>query len=172
LLQQRLKNFNLQGQVDCGDITAMPYPAQSFDRIFGSMILHHIKDFDSLGRELARVLKPTGKAVFWENSGENPLLRFARNHLAGRSWLGFKIPKFGDYEEEPLRRSSIEVLAQKIGSYELHFNQCVFFRVFDIYISRGRIPGVKQLCSSLDRVAARTPFRKYGYLQIVEFIKR
>ena len=132
------------------------------------MILHHMKDFQAVGRELGRVLQSGGKAVFWENSANNPILMFARNYIVGR----YGIPKFGDYEEHPLRRSSIETMAAEIGHFKIYFNQCVFFRVFDVYITRGKWKPVTDLCYALDRLMWKTPLRRFGYLQIVEFQKQ
>jgi 2-polyprenyl-3-methyl-5-hydroxy-6-metoxy-1,4-benzoquinol methylase len=58
----------------------LPYPDQHFDAIWGCAILHHL-DLGKAARELSRVLKPGGVAVFCEPWGGNPLLAFARRWL-------------------------------------------------------------------------------------------
>ncbi|MFO0935726.1 MAG: class I SAM-dependent methyltransferase [Gemmataceae bacterium] len=58
----------------------LPFMDGSFDAVWGSAILHHL-DLALAGRELFRVLKPGGVAVFCEPWDGNPLLRFARSYL-------------------------------------------------------------------------------------------
>ncbi len=49
----------------------------SFDFVVGEAILHHL-DFVAALREIKRILKPRGRAVFVEPLGHNPLLRLGR----------------------------------------------------------------------------------------------
>src|SRR4051794_8719055 len=58
----------------------LPFPDASFDAVWGNAILHHL-DLARAGRELARVLRPGGVAVFCEPWGGNPLLGLARRWL-------------------------------------------------------------------------------------------
>lgn len=68
--------------VECvvADGEALPFPAASFDAVWGNAVLHHL-DLDRAGRELSGVLKPGGVAVFCEPWGGNPVLSFARRFL-------------------------------------------------------------------------------------------
>lgn len=63
-------------QVMQGERTA--YPDNFFDFVFGNAILHHL-DLTFAAREVFRVLKPGGVAVFLDPLGENRLLEWARN---------------------------------------------------------------------------------------------
>jgi SAM-dependent methyltransferase len=69
-------------QVECltADGEELPFPDATFDAVWGNAILHHL-DLAKAGRELKRVLKPGGVAVFCEPWGGNPLLSFARRAL-------------------------------------------------------------------------------------------
>jgi SAM-dependent methyltransferase len=62
------------------DAEHLPFPDASFDVVWGCAILHHL-DLDVAGRELRRVLRPGGVAVFCEPWGGNPLLSLARRRL-------------------------------------------------------------------------------------------
>lgn len=69
-------------RVECVAANAeeLPFPDAAFDAIWGNAILHHL-DLARAGRELLRVLKPGGVAVFCEPWGGNPALAFARRRL-------------------------------------------------------------------------------------------
>ncbi len=89
----------------------LPFRDHSFDRIWGNAILHHLR-LPVAGRELCRVLRPGGVAVFCEPWGENPILNFARNHLPYRN-------KHRTDDEEPLRRRQVGELHAVFPDLEL-----------------------------------------------------
>jgi SAM-dependent methyltransferase len=80
----------------------LPFPNHYFDRVWGNAILHHLR-LPIAGRELRRVMRPGGIAVFCEPWGENPLLKFARNRLP---YPG----KERTHDEEPLRQWQVHEL--------------------------------------------------------------
>src|SRR5262245_8040667 len=47
----------------CADGERLPFADGSFDRVWGNAVLHHL-DMDRAARELRRVLRPGGSAVF------------------------------------------------------------------------------------------------------------
>jgi SAM-dependent methyltransferase len=57
---------------------SMTFADNSFDLVFGNAVLHHL-DIAAGAREIYRVLKPGGVAIFREPFGENRLLEWARN---------------------------------------------------------------------------------------------
>ncbi len=94
-----------------GDITdfkvgsgyASGFPEQSFDLIIGQAILHHLGDKEMLAKELNRLLKPGGKAVFHECFGNSLLLERAR--------LWVPVATEGEpHWDEQLKYSDIDVL--------------------------------------------------------------
>lgn len=68
--------------VECvtADGEELPFESGAFDAVWGNAILHHL-DLARAGRELHRVMRPGGVAVFCEPWGGNPLLAFARHRL-------------------------------------------------------------------------------------------
>jgi SAM-dependent methyltransferase len=80
----------------------LPFAEDSFDRIWGNAVLHHLEPRHA-GQELHRVLAPGGVAVFCEPWGENPLLSWARRRLP--------YPGKGHTpDEHPLRRRDLTLL--------------------------------------------------------------
>jgi SAM-dependent methyltransferase len=59
------------------DAMNLTFPDQSFDLVFGSGIIHHL-DLERCTSEICRVLKPGGKAIFWEPMGTNPIINAYR----------------------------------------------------------------------------------------------
>lgn len=59
---------------------ALAFPDASFDRVFARGVLHHV-NVGEAAAEIARVLRPGGRAVFIEPLSENRVLNFAREHF-------------------------------------------------------------------------------------------
>ena len=94
----------------------LPFPDGSFDAVWGNAVLHHL-DPEAAGRELVRVLKPGGRAVFCEPWGGNPVLAFARH------WLPYR-EKHRTPDEKPLTAADVAVLRRHfpgltVASYQL-----------------------------------------------------
>jgi ubiquinone/menaquinone biosynthesis C-methylase UbiE len=66
---------------------ALPFADHTFDVVLGKQILHHL-DLELAASEVARVLKPLGKAIFLEPLIHNPVLQTYRRwtpHLRSAS---------------------------------------------------------------------------------------
>jgi len=82
---------NLEAQV--ANAEELPYGDDQFDYVFGNSILHHLT-LDKCLPEIARVLKPGGRAAFCEPLGHNPLInlyRYVKHHYFER-YLGTDRP--------------------------------------------------------------------------------
>lgn len=84
------------------DAERLPFAAGSFDRVWGNAILHHL-DVARAAREVRRLLKPGGVAVFSEPWGENVVLEWARRRLP---YPG----KERTRDERPLRAAQLPAL--------------------------------------------------------------
>ncbi|MCC7293823.1 MAG: class I SAM-dependent methyltransferase [Phycisphaerales bacterium] len=66
-------------QFCAADAQELAYPDCFFDAVFCQSALHILIDYPEVSTELARVLKPGGKAVFCDEAlGHNPLLEIVR----------------------------------------------------------------------------------------------
>jgi len=57
---------------------AIDFPDNTFDVVYASNLLHHIPDPHQTIREMHRVLKPGGKACFWDPLRHNPVINVYR----------------------------------------------------------------------------------------------
>lgn len=140
-------------------------PDASFDLVLGKFILHHV-DVDSGARELQRVLRPGGHAIFIENAGDNALLTFARDRLAGR----WGIPRLGTEDEHPLTAADIDKLRGVFARVTAHYPVFEFLVLFDRQVLRFGYPRASRLIRALDNGVHRLfpRLRRYSYRVIVE----
>jgi len=135
----------------------LPFADASFDRIWGNAVLHHL-DMERAGRELRRVLRPGGRAVFCEPWGENPLLNWARRSLP---YAG----KERTRDEEPLRRRQVERLRTVFPQLKMQgFQLLSMLR----RVQRGRLVDGLERCDQLllERVPGLQRFCRYVVLTL------
>ena len=133
--------------IECvtADGEQLPFPDASFDAVWGNAILHHL-DLAKAGRELKRVLKPGGVAVFCEPWGGNPLLSFARRVLP---YPG----KDRTPDEEPLTRRDLRPLRGIFPAVEVRG-----FQLFGMVRRVWRNPRALKLLDAADaRLLRRVP---------------
>jgi SAM-dependent methyltransferase len=136
----------------------------AFEAVSGNLILHHL-DAGLAGREVARVLKEGGRAVFTENSARSGVLMFARRSLCGR----FGIPKWSTPDEYPLRGRELALLSAPFALSRLEHPRFDWFFLLDAKLFGFRNLRASRILSFLDRATVRVaPFmRKLAYYQVV-----
>ena len=72
MTRERNKEFGGRVDVQQMDAASLLYNDESFDLVTGIWVLHHL-DIKKTAREVSRVLKPGGKAVFIEPLAHNPI---------------------------------------------------------------------------------------------------
>jgi SAM-dependent methyltransferase len=130
--------------------------ADSFDLVVGKWILHHA-DVARTAREVARVLRPGGRAAFFENQERNPLLRGARRAV----WRLPGLHAVGTADERPLGERELDELLDVFGGVALEYPSFYFFEA----LSRALGHRLHDPLAALDRaVWRRLPAaRPYGY---------
>lgn len=73
----RQKKLNEKKQLICMDCQEMTFDSNKFDLVVSSGVIHHL-DIDVALGEIARVLKPSGKAILIEPLGYNPFINLFR----------------------------------------------------------------------------------------------
>ena len=144
-------------------VEALAFPDNSFDRVTGVFLLHHLDLKPSLAG-IHRVLRPGGVGVFIETSARNKLLMAARATLAGR----FGIEKASSDDEAPLDRTARRILAESpFACVEYHFPSLLFFRMAG-YMRWARVAPLPALWHGLDTVAGLIPaLRSISYFVVV-----
>jgi len=148
-------NFKVGSGYDSG------FPSQSFELIIGQAILHHLGDKESLAKELNRLLKPGGKAVFHECFGDSLTLERIR--------LLFPVPTEGEpHWDEQLKYSDINVLKQYFNVQHKEFG---LFSRLDRIIKNISINSAlnKVDCFLLDNLKF---LRRYARTVVVELYKK
>jgi SAM-dependent methyltransferase len=114
--------------------------------------LHHV-DVAAAAREVHRLLRPGGRAVFFENQDRNPLLRLARRGLWGSRRLNW----VGTEDERPLTQADFDMLRGNFRSVSLEYPNLYFFEA----LSRALGHRLHGPLSGLDRLVwRRLPFAR------------
>jgi SAM-dependent methyltransferase len=147
------------------DMQALPFADGSFDAVFGSMVLHHSPDHGRLGREVARVLRPGGRAVFHENSSRNPLLMLARRTVVGR----FGIRRTSSPGEHPLRPQEVRRFGRPFARCEARVVRMVLLQLVVRAALRRDHGPLLTLAQRLDGALLRAlpAARPWSYYQVV-----
>ena len=138
---------------------------ESVDRVVGKWVLHHA-DLRRAADEIARVLIPRGRAVFFENQALNPLLSFARRHLLGCPAVG----RVGTPDERPLDAEDFAYLRRAFSTVTVDHPNFYFFELFGRQVLRHR--GLLSLRTVDAFVWRRAPaLRRYSYHVLLTLTK-
>ena len=108
--QERLADTAYEADYLVMNAENMDFPDNSFDVVAGTGIIHHL-DLVNSYKELRRVLKPEGHAVFIEPLGHNPIINLYRTIT----------PKMRTDDEHPLKMKDIKLLRQYFKFTEIEY---------------------------------------------------
>jgi SAM-dependent methyltransferase len=103
-MRMRQDGFTQAVRVLCGSAHSIPLPDDAVDLVVGHAVLHHL-DIGLASREVHRVLRPGGRAIFLEPIRESRVLR------AIRPLLPFRQPDVSPFER-PLLKREIEAFSR------------------------------------------------------------
>ena len=164
LAQRRLDASGRSGGATfiAGSAHDMPFPDSSIDLVFGIAILHHL-DLDLVSKEVRRVLKPGGRAIFQEPVRNSAVIRFVRRLIP------YRAPDISPYER-PLTDGELARFANGFSS--------VSVRAFALpHVQVGQVvPVVKNYWRSLyamdRRLLDAVPLlRRYASIRVIHLTK-
>jgi len=145
-----------------GSAHDLPFPDASIDIVFGIAILHHL-DLALVSREVRRVLRPGGRAIFQEPVRNSAAVRFVR------SLIPYRAPDISPFErpltDEELRGFAAPFSAARVRAFALP------------YVLLGELlPVVKKQVDRLYRsdralLRAMPALRHYAGIRVIEVTK-
>jgi ubiquinone/menaquinone biosynthesis C-methylase UbiE len=146
-----------------GDAHRTPFDDSTFDYVVGNGALHHL-DLDTAYAEIARVLKPGGKALFMEPMYHHPLLWTLRRLT----------PKTHTADEKPLSFADMDKAKRwfRACSHREHFFLAVCFAPAHLCgkaVTLAVLGGVDRFDQVLMRLVPS--IRKFAWLTMMEMEK-
>lgn len=102
----------------------LPIPDESIDIVFGIAILHHL-DLQESSREIFRVLKKGGRAIFQEPVRNSNFVNFVRNLIP------YQQPDISPFER-PLKDFELKEFAKDFSNYKSRAFSLPFVNLLDV----------------------------------------
>ena len=140
------------------DCESLDLGDRSFDVVCGDAILHHL-DVRNAYREISRVLKEDGTAVFTEPLGHNPLINLYRR----------RTPELRTPDEHPLRVADLELASEFFGSVETDFANLLSLAAVPLRHTGLFTPAAARLHALDRRLFDRVPWvRRHAWMVVLE----
>ena len=164
LARRRLALHGLGGSAEFRVASAheLPLDDHSVDIVFGMAILHHL-ELDTSAKEVHRVLRNGGRAIFLEPVRNSKFMRFVR------SMIPYTQPDVSPYER-PLTDSELERYGSLFTSYRCRAFHLPFVNLADVL---ALSESVRFAATRFDgRLLNRLPFlRFYATIRVYEMTK-
>lgn len=127
----------------------------SLDGVVGTGILHHL-DIEVALAGIARVLRPSGRAVFYEPLGHNPAINTYRK----------RTPDMRSLDEHPILRRDITSARTVFGRAEASMHECLALGA--AFLPNALGVRLRPALQALDRTLLRVPgVRWLGWITVV-----
>lgn len=144
-------------QLEVMNAEELAFPAASFDRVCGSGILHHL-DLVRAVPEVVRVLRPGGRAVFFEPLGHNPLVNLYRR----------RTPDLRTADEHPLEMGDLRFVAGHFGQARFSFHHLTSLLAALLW-GRPGFERVRRILECVDRPLLRVPLlQRQAWITIMD----
>lgn len=141
------------------DAEDMTFPDGSFDLVFGRGIIHHL-DLERSFASITRVLRPGGKALFWEPLGHNPILNRYRDMT----------PEARTPDEHPLLKADFDLAGKYFSLRQVRFyglTTILTVPMRDTTVGNA----VLTITSAIDKALFATPLRWLAWYALIELEK-
>ena len=167
LVRHCRQEFAGQGEAPlvCATAEALPFQSDSFDRIVCQGSLDHFAQPRSFMREVARVLKPNGRAIIGISNFDSLSCRLGEAIAQIKERIGLPVYQGRNYWQIPHNhtfRGSYPVL-RRLGEPHLELVECRGISLLWLFNSWTRLtealprPLAWSAMTALDRIAYRTP---------------
>jgi len=99
IARKKARKLGLNACFQLADVENLPFPDESFDTVVSSFVFCTVPDPEKGVREILRVLKPGGRAIFLEHTKSDSILL---NYLV---LLPLKVPLKVILDDDPLRET-------------------------------------------------------------------
>lgn len=156
------KHFGDTAEFHCMDAHRTTFPEGAFDLVLGRAILHHL-EYETAVREIHRILKPGGHAVFLEPLRDNPAAKLARRLT----------PKARTPDETPLSRKQILWADGLFGwaSHQSFLLVSAAAGAVTSFVLKSPDNLAMRLSDRMDCLLARTPLRHWMLMVLLVWRK-
>jgi 2-polyprenyl-3-methyl-5-hydroxy-6-metoxy-1,4-benzoquinol methylase len=165
MTRERNKEFGKRVSVQQMDASNLLYNSETFHLVTGLWILHHL-DTENVAKEISRVLKPGGKAIFIEPLAYNPLSNIWRRLT----------PSLRTSDEWPLSYPDISEMGKHFSSVNYQEYDLLTLLSSFVYLITFSYRLKKRSAEFLARMEPRflktfKPLRRYSGQILIEFTK-
>jgi SAM-dependent methyltransferase len=160
---------------------SLDFDDNSFDIIYAANLLHHLPDPQACIREMYRVLKPGGKACFWDPLTHNPIINVYRRmatsvrtedeHPLDIQIVSFVQSQFDDVRYDTFWLATLWIFIKFYLIDRVNPNEERYWK--KIITDRQQLEPIYRRLERLDRVLKKIPgMRKYAWNLAVVATKR
>jgi SAM-dependent methyltransferase len=131
---------------------ALDVEPATFDFVCGLGVIHHL-DLDASLSEVARVMKPSARALFIEPLGHNPVINLYRR----------RTPEQRTVDEHPLVMDDMAIVRAHFAEVDETYFHLLGLLALPM-VGRRRFDQLLDGLDALDRVVFRTGLRRYAWM--------